>query len=140
MHLVLARTPDAPEGLKGISLFVVPKQVPDAGWALVRNDIRAFSIEHKMGIRASPTCSMVLGEREGALGWLIGKRNEGLACMFTMMNTMRLGVGIHSLALQSGRCSSRARMRMSACRAAGRRAPRSGRSSSTRTCAGCFCR
>jgi 3-(methylthio)propanoyl-CoA dehydrogenase len=99
VHLVLARTPDAPEGLKGISLFVVPKQVPGAGSELVRNDIRAFSVEHKMGIRASPTCSMVLGEREGALGWLIGKRHEGLACMFTMMNTMRLGVGIHSLGL-----------------------------------------
>jgi acyl-CoA dehydrogenase len=99
VHLVLARTPDAPEGLRGISLFLVPKQVPGANGELVRNDIRAFSLEHKMGIRASPTCSMVMGEREGALGWLIGKRHEGLACMFTMMNTMRLGVGIHSLGL-----------------------------------------
>ena len=99
VHLVLARTPDAPEGLKGISLFVVPKQVAGPDGTLTRNDIRAFSLEHKMGIRASPTCSMVLGEREGALGWLIGKRHEGLACMFTMMNTMRLGVGIHSLGL-----------------------------------------
>lgn len=99
VHLVLARTPDAPEGLRGISLFVVPRQIAGADGQLVRNDIRAFSIEHKMGIRASPTCSMVMGEREGALGWLIGKRHEGLACMFTMMNTMRLGVGIHSLGL-----------------------------------------
>ncbi len=99
VHLVLARTPDAPEGLKGISLFLVPKQVPGANGELVPNDIRAFSLEHKMGIRASPTCSMVLGEREGALGWLVGKRHEGLMCMFTMMNTMRLGVGIHSLGL-----------------------------------------
>jgi acyl-CoA dehydrogenase len=99
VHLVLARTPDAPDGLKGISLFVVPKQVAQADGQLVRNDIRAFAIEHKMGIRASPTCSMVMGEREGARGWLIGKRHEGLACMFTMMNTMRLGVGIHSLGL-----------------------------------------
>jgi alkylation response protein AidB-like acyl-CoA dehydrogenase len=99
VHLVLARTPDAPEGLRGISLFLVPKQVPDASGALVPNDIRAISLEHKMGIRASPTCAMVLGEREGALGWLMGKRHEGLACMFTMMNTMRLGVGIHSLGL-----------------------------------------
>ena len=99
VHLVLARTPDAPEGLRGISLFIVPKQVPGPGGQLVRNDIRAFSIEHKMGIRASPTCSMVMGEGDGALGWLIGKRHEGLACMFTMMNTMRLGVGIHSLGL-----------------------------------------
>jgi acyl-CoA dehydrogenase len=99
VHLVLARTPDAPEGLRGNSLFVVPKQEPGPDGALLRNDNRAFSIEHKMGIRASPTCSMVMGERDGALGWLIGKRHEGLACMFTMMNTMRLGVGIHSLGL-----------------------------------------
>ncbi len=97
VHLVLARTPDAPEGLKGISLFLVPKRVPGANGALVANDIRAISIEHKMGIRASPTCAMVLGERDGARGWLVGGLNEGLACMFTMMNTMRLGVGIHSL-------------------------------------------
>jgi len=99
VHLVLARTPDAPEGLKGISLFLVPKMIPGPDDTLVRNDIRAFAIEHKMGIRASPTCSMVLGENEGALGWLVGKRHEGLMCMFTMMNTMRLGVGIHSLGL-----------------------------------------
>jgi acyl-CoA dehydrogenase len=99
VHLVLARTPDAPEGLRGISLFLVPKMVPGADGKLVRNDIRAFSIEHKMGIKASPTCSMVFGESAGALGWLVGKRHEGLACMFTMMNTMRLGVGIHSLGL-----------------------------------------
>jgi alkylation response protein AidB-like acyl-CoA dehydrogenase len=119
VHLVLARTPDAPEGLKGISLFLVPKRVSvtnspqqrgeslDAVAAaqgssleapgLVANDIRAISLEHKMGIRASPTCAMVLGEHEGARGWLVGALNEGLACMFTMMNTMRLGVGIHSL-------------------------------------------
>jgi acyl-CoA dehydrogenase len=99
VHLVLARTPDAPEGLKGISLFLVPKKIPGPDGKLVPNDIRAFSLEHKMGIRASPTCSMVLGETEGALGWLVGKRHEGLMCMFTMMNTMRLGVGIHSLGL-----------------------------------------
>jgi acyl-CoA dehydrogenase len=114
VHLVLARTPDAPEGLKGISLFLVPKRVPAemgastrdsapggsaraSGDALVDNDIRAISLEHKMGIRASPTCAMVLGEHAGARGWLVGGLNEGLACMFTMMNTMRLGVGIHSL-------------------------------------------
>jgi acyl-CoA dehydrogenase len=97
VHLVLARTPDAPEGLKGISLFLVPKRVPGADGALVLNDIRAISLEHKMGIRASPTCAMVLGEHEGARGWLVGALHEGLACMFTMMNTMRLGVGIHSL-------------------------------------------
>jgi len=101
VHLVLARTPDAPEGLKGISLFLVPKRLPVAratsGGELEPNDIRAISLEHKMGIRASPTCAMVLGERDGARGWLIGRLHEGLACMFTMMNTMRLGVGMHSL-------------------------------------------
>jgi 3-(methylthio)propanoyl-CoA dehydrogenase len=97
VHLVLARTPDAPEGLKGISLFLVPKRVPGADGSLAANDIRAISLEHKMGIRASPTCAMVLGEHAGARGWLVGALNEGLACMFTMMNTMRLGVGIHSL-------------------------------------------
>jgi hypothetical protein len=71
--------------------------MPDG--TLVDNDIHATSIEHKMGIRASPTCSMVLGERDGARGWLVGKQHEGLACMFTMMNVMRLGVGIHSLGI-----------------------------------------
>jgi 3-(methylsulfanyl)propanoyl-CoA dehydrogenase len=97
VHLVLARTPDAPEGVKGISLFLVPKRVPRADGTLVANDIHAISIEHKMGIRGSPTCTMALGEREGARGWLVGQQHEGLACMFTMMNVMRLGVGIHSL-------------------------------------------
>jgi len=99
VHLVLARTPDAPEGLKGISLFLVPKKVPAADGTLTPNDIRAISLEHKMGIRASPTCAMVLGEREGAAGWLVGKQHEGLACMFTMMNVMRIGVGVHSLGI-----------------------------------------
>jgi alkylation response protein AidB-like acyl-CoA dehydrogenase len=99
VHLVLARTPNAPAGLKGISLFLVPKRVPGAGGTLADNDIRAISLEHKMGIRASPTCAMVLGERDGARGWLVGGLHEGLACMFTMMNVMRLGVGIHSLGI-----------------------------------------
>ncbi len=98
VHFVLARTPDAPPGLKGISLFLVPKKVPTAG-GLVLNDIEAVSLEHKMGIRASPTCVMALGEHGGARGWLIGKLHEGLGCMFTMMNHMRLGVGLHSLGL-----------------------------------------
>lgn len=99
VHLVLARTPEAPEGLKGLSLFLVPKKVPADHGALVPNDLRAVSLEHKIGIRASPTCTMVYGEREGALAWLVGRRHEGLLCMFTMMNTMRLGVGVHSLGL-----------------------------------------
>jgi 3-(methylthio)propanoyl-CoA dehydrogenase len=99
VHFVLARTPDAPPGLKGISLFLVPKKVPGADGTLTPNDIDAVSLEHKMGIRASPTCVMALGERGGARGWLIGKLHDGLGCMFTMMNHMRLGVGLHSLGL-----------------------------------------
>ena len=99
VHFVLARTPDAPAGLKGISLFLVPKKVPNASGGLTKNDIDAVSLEHKMGIRASPTCVMVLGENDGARGWLIGRLNDGLGCMFTMMNHMRLGVGLHSLGL-----------------------------------------
>jgi 3-(methylthio)propanoyl-CoA dehydrogenase len=99
VHFVLARAPDAPPGLKGISLFLVPKMVPDANGTLTRNDIDAVSLEHKMGIRASPTCVMVLGEHGGARGWLIGRLHDGLGCMFTMMNHMRLGVGLHSLGL-----------------------------------------
>jgi alkylation response protein AidB-like acyl-CoA dehydrogenase len=99
VHLVLARTPDAPEGVKGISLFLVPKRVPMPDGRRLDNDIHATSLEHKMGIRASPTCAMALGERSGAHGWLVGRQHEGLACMFTMMNVMRLGVGIHSLGI-----------------------------------------
>ena len=99
VHFVLARTPDAPPGLKGISLFLVPKYIPSADGNVTRNDIDAVSVEHKMGIRASPTCAMMLGERGGARGWLIGRRHDGMGCMFTMMNHMRLGVGLHSLGL-----------------------------------------
>jgi alkylation response protein AidB-like acyl-CoA dehydrogenase len=99
VHFVLARAPQAPPGLKGISLFLVPKKVPDATGTLTRNDIDAVSVEHKMGIRASPTCVMVLGEHGGARGWLVGGLHDGMGCMFTMMNHMRLGVGLHSLGL-----------------------------------------
>jgi acyl-CoA dehydrogenase len=99
VHFVLARTPEAPPGLKGISLFLVPKKVRSEDGTLQDNDIRAISLEHKMGIRASPTCVMALGEKAGARGWLVGKPHEGLACMFTIMNHMRLGVGLHSLGL-----------------------------------------
>ena len=99
VHFVLARTPQAPPGTKGISLFLVPKKLPGSDGALTKNDIEAVSLEHKMGIRASPTCVMALGEHGGARGWLVGKLNDGLGCMFTMMNHMRLGVGLHSLGL-----------------------------------------
>ena len=99
VHFVLARTPDAPPGTKGISLFLVPKKIRSADGKLTANDIHAVSVESKMGIRASPTCVMALGESAGARGWLIGKLHEGLACMFTIMNHMRIGVGTHSIGL-----------------------------------------
>jgi alkylation response protein AidB-like acyl-CoA dehydrogenase len=114
IHLVLARTPHAPPGTRGISLFLVPKRLGAGDGTAPRNDIVATSLEHKMGIRASPTCSMSLGEHGGARGWLIGREHEGLACMFTMMNQMRLGVALHSTglaerALQLARAHARER-------------------------------
>jgi acyl-CoA dehydrogenase len=100
VHLVLARLPDAPPGVKGISLFLVPRfLVNDDGTPGAANDIRAASLEHKMGIHASPTCVMALGDGPGAKGWLVGRPNEGLAAMFTMMNAMRVGVGIQGVGI-----------------------------------------
>ena len=100
IHLVLARLPDAPAGTRGISLFLVPKfLVNDDGSLGNRNDVYCSGIEHKLGIHASPTCTMKFGEKEGAIGWLIGEENRGLACMFTMMNNARLGVGIQGVAI-----------------------------------------
>ena len=93
VHLVLARLKDAPTGTRGISLFLVPKILPDGA----RNDLRCSSVEHKLGIHASPTCSMSFGDRGGAIGWLIGQENRGLACMFTMMNSARLNVGLQGV-------------------------------------------
>jgi hypothetical protein len=94
VHLVLARLPDAPPGVKGISLFLVPKfLVNDDGSLGERNDLTCASIEHKMGIRASATAVMSFGEGPGAIGYLLGEENQGLACMFTMMNHARLNVG-----------------------------------------------
>jgi alkylation response protein AidB-like acyl-CoA dehydrogenase len=95
VHLVLARTPDAPPGVAGLSLFLVPRRLEMNG-AWRDNDLRAVSLEHKMGIRASPTCAMALGENAGARGWLVGALHDGLGCMFTLMNHMRIGVGLHS--------------------------------------------
>src|SRR5206468_7265585 len=90
IHFVLARLPDAPPGTRGISLFLVPKFfVNDDGTLGSRNDARCHSIEHKLGIHGSPTCTMVYGDNGGATGWLIGEENRGLACMFTMMNNAR---------------------------------------------------
>ena len=98
VHLVLARTPDAPAGSRGISCFIVPKYLPDgAGPPGERNDITCISIEHKMGIHASPTCVMALGEGDGAVGHLIGEENMGMVYMFTMMNNARLGVGLEGV-------------------------------------------
>ncbi|MCA1244369.1 acyl-CoA dehydrogenase C-terminal domain-containing protein [Stappia stellulata] len=98
VHLVLARLPDAPAGTRGLSLFLVPKFfVEDDGSLGARNDVRCAGMEHKLGIHASPTCTMVYGDEGGAVGWLIGEENRGLACMFTMMNNARLSVGIQGL-------------------------------------------
>ncbi len=100
IHLVLARLPDAPPGVKGISLFVCPKfLVNDDGSLGERNDLVCASIEHKMGIRGSATAVMSFGEGKGAIGWLVGEENNGLACMFTMMNHARLNVGLEGLAI-----------------------------------------
>ncbi|MDB5809940.1 MAG: acyl-CoA dehydrogenase [Betaproteobacteria bacterium] len=100
VHLVLARTPDAPEGVKGISLFIVPKfMVNDDGSLGERNDVKCVSIEHKMGIHASPTCVLAYGDDKGAIGYLVGEENRGLEYMFIMMNHARLGVGLEGVAL-----------------------------------------
>ena len=98
IHFVLARLPDAPAGTRGISLFLVPKFLPDAGGAPGRrNDVRAHSVEHKLGIHGSPTCTMIFGDTGGATGFLIGQENAGMACMFTMMNRARLAVGLQGV-------------------------------------------
>jgi alkylation response protein AidB-like acyl-CoA dehydrogenase len=100
VHLVLARTPDAPEGVKGISLFVVPKYLPRPDGAPgERNEIRCVSIEHKMGIHGSPTCVLAYGDQKGAIGYLVGEENRGLEYMFTMMNHARLAVGVEGVAV-----------------------------------------
>ena len=100
IHLVLARTPDAPPGTKGISLFIVPKfLVNDVGSLGERNDLRVVSSEHKIGIHASPTCVMSYGDESGAVGWMVGEENTGMGAMFTMMNNARLSVGLQGLSL-----------------------------------------
>jgi alkylation response protein AidB-like acyl-CoA dehydrogenase len=100
IHLVLARLPDAPEGVKGISLFLVPKFLVNEDGSLGdRNDLKVVSLEHKLGIHASPTCVMSYGDNEGAVGYLIGEENNGLACMFTMMNNARHEVGMQGVGL-----------------------------------------
>jgi len=100
IHLVLARMSGAPPGTKGLSLFLVPKFLVNADGSLGRrNDARAHSIEHKLGIHASPTCTMVYGDHGGAIGFLVGEENQGMACMFTMMNQTRLSVALQGVAI-----------------------------------------
>ena len=100
IHLVLARLPDAPPGTKGISLFLVPKfLVNDDGSLGARNDVKCVGVEEKLGIHGSPTCVMAYGEKDGAIGWLVGEENRGLNCMFTMMNNARIHVGMQGVAI-----------------------------------------
>jgi alkylation response protein AidB-like acyl-CoA dehydrogenase len=100
VHLVLARTPDAPEGTRGISLFLVPKLRPGAdGGPAEANDVRCVSIEHKLGIHASPTCVMSYGDDGDCTGWLIGEEQGGMRAMFTMMNNARLNVGLQGVSI-----------------------------------------
>jgi 3-(methylsulfanyl)propanoyl-CoA dehydrogenase len=100
IHFVLARLNDAPPGTRGISLFLIPKFLVNQDGSLgPRNDLRAHSVEHKLGIHASPTCTMVYGDNGGATGYLVGEENRGLACMFTMMNLARLAVGLQGVGI-----------------------------------------
>jgi alkylation response protein AidB-like acyl-CoA dehydrogenase len=100
LHLVLARTPDAPEGVRGISLFIVPKFLVNKDGSLGRrNDVRCVSIEHKLGIHASPTAVLAYGDKEGAIGYLVGEENRGLEYMFIMMNAARFAVGMEGVAI-----------------------------------------
>jgi alkylation response protein AidB-like acyl-CoA dehydrogenase len=100
VHMVLARTPGAPEGVKGISLFIVPKVMVNPDGSLgARNDLRCVSLEEKLGIHASPTCVMAYGDNEGAVGYLVGEENRGMEYMFTMMNNARISVGLEGVAI-----------------------------------------
>ncbi|GLQ36234.1 acyl-CoA dehydrogenase [Amylibacter marinus] len=100
VHLVLARVEGAPEGIKGISLFIVPKILTNEDGSLgARNDVKCVSLEHKLGINASPTAVLQFGEDEGAIGYLVGEENQGLSIMFKMMNHARFGVGVQGLAM-----------------------------------------
>ena len=100
VHFVLARLPDAPPGTKGISLFLIPKFLVNADGSLsARNDIYPSGVEHKLGMHASPTCTITMGDHGGAIGYLIGEENRGMLCMFTMMNQARIGVGLEGVGI-----------------------------------------
>ncbi len=100
VHMVLARLPDAPAGTKGISLFLVPKWLVNKdGSRGARNDVICAGVEHKLGIHASPTCTMKYGENGGAIGYLVGEENRGLMTMFIMMNAARLAVGVQGVSV-----------------------------------------
>ena len=100
VHLVLARLPDAPPGVKGISMFLVPKYLVNPDGSLgAKNDVRCVGLEHKLGIHASPTCAMSFGDGEGAIGWIVGQPNRGLEYMFIMMNEARFGVGVQGIGI-----------------------------------------
>ncbi|MBU1213477.1 MAG: acyl-CoA dehydrogenase, partial [Alphaproteobacteria bacterium] len=102
IHMVLARTPDAPSGIKGLSLFIVPKiRVGDDGKLGKPNDVQCAGIEHKMGIKGSATCTLAFGESDDCEGWIVGSEGEGIRHMFHMMNEARIGVGLLSLAVAS---------------------------------------
>jgi alkylation response protein AidB-like acyl-CoA dehydrogenase len=95
VHLVLARTPDSPAGTRGISLFLVPKLLPDGS----RNDLKCVGLEHKLGIHASPTCTMSFGDNDACIGWMVGAEHGGMRAMFTMMNNARVQVGLQGVAI-----------------------------------------
>src|SRR5262249_18519959 len=100
IHMVLARIEGAPAGVRGISLFIVPKTLVNEDGSLgKRNEVRCVSIEHKLGIHASPTCVLAFGDQEGAVGYLVGEPNRGLEYMFIMMNSARLSVGLEGYAV-----------------------------------------
>src|SRR5699024_1426238 len=105
VHLVLARLPDAPDGVKGISLFVVPRYLVNEDGSLgERNDMRCASIEHKLGIHASPTCTMSYGDNDGVIGYLVGEPHRGLSYMFIMMNQARQKMGTQALGVADAAC------------------------------------
>ena len=111
IHMVLARIEGAPAGVKGISLFIVPKFLVNADGSLgARNDLKCISIEHKLGIRGSPTCTMVYGQGDGAVGYLLGEAHHGLEYMFIMMNAARLSVGLEGYAVAERAYQQRARL------------------------------